>query len=41
MKKLLLATEGKVYTLKTLGKMVESSDLSRFRTDEAGTRTAT
>ncbi len=37
MKKLLLATNGKVYTLKTLGKMVESSDLSRFRTEEAGT----
>ncbi len=37
MKKLLLATDGKVYTLKTLRMMVKTSDLSRFRTDEADT----
>ncbi|MBI3099266.1 MAG: hypothetical protein HYY93_13650 [Planctomycetes bacterium] len=33
MKKLLLATRGKVFTLKTLDRMVECTGLGRFRTD--------
>jgi hypothetical protein len=32
MKKLLLATRGKVFTLKTLGRLVECSRLKDFRT---------
>ena len=32
MKKMLLATRGKVFTLKTLGRLVECSDLARFAT---------
>lgn len=32
MKKMLLATRGKVFTLKTLGRLVECSNLSAFRT---------
>jgi hypothetical protein len=32
MKKMLLATKGKVFTLKTLGSLVEHSNLARFRT---------
>ena len=32
MKKLILATRGKVFTLKTLDRLVESSDLRSFQT---------
>jgi len=32
MKKMLLATRGKVFTLKTLTRLVECSDLAKFRT---------
>ena len=32
MKKMLLATRGKVFTLKTLDRLVECTDLARFRT---------
>ena len=32
MKKMLLATRGKVFTLKTLGRLVECSDLAKFKT---------
>jgi hypothetical protein len=32
MKKMLLATRGKVFTLKTLSRLVECSDLAKFRT---------
>jgi hypothetical protein len=32
MKKMLLATRGKVFTLKTLDRLVECSDLARFKT---------
>jgi len=32
MKKMLLATRGKVFTLKTLDRLVEYSDLRKFRT---------
>jgi hypothetical protein len=32
MKKMLLATRGKVFTLKTLGRLVECSDLAKFAT---------
>lgn len=32
MKKMLLATRGKVFTLKTLSRLVECSDLRKFRT---------
>jgi hypothetical protein len=34
MKKMLLATRGKVFTLKTLGSLVDHSDLARFRTKQ-------
>ena len=32
MKKMLIATRGKVFTLKTLDRLVECSDLAKFRT---------
>ena len=32
MKKMLLATRGKVFTLKTLGRLVECSNLANFKT---------
>jgi len=32
MKKILLATRGKVFTLKTLGRLVECSNLVKFKT---------
>jgi hypothetical protein len=35
MKKMLLATRGKVFTLKTLGRLVECSNLANFRTKQA------
>ena len=34
MKKMLLATRGKVFTLKTLGRLVECSDLAKFKTKQ-------
>ena len=34
MKKMLLATRVKVFTLKTLGRLVECSDLAKFKTKQ-------
>jgi hypothetical protein len=34
MKKMLLATRGKVFTLKTIGRLVECSDLAKFRSQK-------
>jgi hypothetical protein len=34
MKKMLLATRGKVFTLKTLGRLVECSELAKFKTKQ-------
>jgi hypothetical protein len=34
MKKMLLATRGKVFTLKTLGRLVECSNLAQFKTKQ-------
>lgn len=34
MKKMLLATRGKVFTLKTLSRLVECSDLANFKTKQ-------
>jgi hypothetical protein len=34
MKKMLLATRGKVFTLKTLGRLVECTNLAKFKTKQ-------
>jgi hypothetical protein len=34
MKKMLIATKGKVFTLKTLDSLVDHSNLARFRTKQ-------